>query len=473
MLARGVNAMIKKRGMEFLFEKIRPVFGQYKYRFINLECPITKLSYPPNKPFSFRADSSFVGILTAAGVTHATLANNHIDDQTADGATDTDNILAENGISAVGLREKEASVCKPAEISLERRKLAVFGALGIDMKSTNIWYSQDSVFLNSVKTYKKENPSAFVVVYVHWGNEYRKFPSIDQVSQARRLIDIGADMIIGHHPHVIESIQYYKGKPIFFSLGNLIFDQHDLDTKRGIIAGLTFRDSSVETDIVPYDIKEDRPVPLLPDERQGFKQSLLSISDEISLYDNDDGWRLKEKQPSSKDADTVGETIFSPIRIKDSFFDGSAELKKLSTMRGYKLRINDKRTGTADNLYLPYPVYRFDAGDINNDGRTDILLGVIKSTHFDPQVKKRLFIFRIDSSRLAPLWLGSRVCLNLIDFKPVAGRNGHRILTVEKDLNHLYCNGLYQWDNFGLKLIGYKNENSDEATAYRYFDHSN
>ncbi len=472
MLARGVDAMIKRRGMDFLFEKIRPVFLQYKYRFINLECPITKLSYPPNKPFCFRADSSFVGILTAAGVTHATLANNHIDDQTVAVAGDTYNILAENGIRAVGLREKEDQVCKPAEVSLGQRKLAVFGALGIDMKSSNIWYSRDSVFVNSVKTYKKENPSAFVLCYLHWGNEYRKFPSVDQVADARRLINIGADMIIGHHPHVIESIQYYKGKPIFFSLGNLIFDQHDPDTKRGIIVGLIFRDSSVETDIIPYDIKEDRPVPLSPEEKQGFKQSLLNISDEISLYDNDKGWRLNEKKPPSKDIDTVSESTFSPLRIKDAYFDGSAQLEKLSAMPGYRLKLNDRKTGITDNLYIPYPVYRFEAGDINNDGRTDVLLGVIKSTHFDPGIKKRLFIFRIDSSRLSPLWLGSRVCLGLVDFKPVAGRSGCGIMTVEEDLNHLYCNGLYRWDNFGLRLIGYKNENSNAATAYRYFDHT-
>ncbi|MGO9380343.1 MAG: CapA family protein [Dissulfurispiraceae bacterium] len=473
MLARGVRSTVEQKGKRFLFAKLEPLLGHYKYRFINLECPITNLNHPPKKPFSFNVDSSFVGILTAAGISHATLANNHTDDQTMAGATETYNFLIENGITPIGLKAKNDTTCVPAEINLGKRKVAVFGALGIDLKISNIWYGRNRFFLKSVQTYKKNNPSSFVICYLHWGIEYLKFPSFDQVQLAEKLIDVGADMIIGHHPHVIESIRYYKGKPIFYSLGNLIFDQGNPDTKEGIIAGLTFRDNTAETDIIPYDIEACRPVPLSSEEKQEFKESLMSISDSISLADNEHGWTMTEKssnQVAFSKTDTGKLKVFSSIRIKDSLFDGTAKLTKLKSMPGYKLIIEDTKTRTTDNLYIPYPVYRFYASDINNDGRTDVLLGVVKSTHFDPIVKKRLFIFRIDSSRLSPLWLGSRVCLKLVDFKPIHLQGRNRIMTVESEMNNLYCDGLYQWDNFGLRLIGYRNENSSRKIAYDYFN---
>ncbi len=473
MLSRGVKAKIARTGNEYLLSSIRPFLQEYKCRFVNLECPITGLNDPPDKPYCFRADSSEVGVLTFAGITHASLANNHIDDQTAAGATDTYRILNENGIAGIGLKRRGDTLCEPAEVNVGSRKVAVFGALGIPMNLSNIWYARDSLFLKSVQKYKLKNPASFVICYVHWGIEYRQLPSFDQTQLADQLIDLGADMIIGHHPHVIESISYYKGRPIFYSLGNLIFDQADPDTKKGIMVGLTFNDSSYQTELIPYDIREFRPVPITQDKKNGFKESLLNISDGIILTDDENGWTLRERKTDELAAsrgDIYGGMRFSPLVMKDSYFEGEADLIKLKSLPGYKLAVYDRYKKTTDNLYIPYPVYRFYTCDINNDGRIDILLGVVKSTHFDPVVRKRLFIFRIDSSRLSPLWLGSRVCRRLVDFKPVHLRRGNRILTVESEADILFSDGLYKWDNFGLKLIGYENENETRSSAYEYFD---
>ncbi len=258
---------------------------------------MTALSYPPNKPYSFRADTGYVGILTAAGITHATLANNHIDDQTARGADDTYRVLEKNGITPLGMKSVKASICRPAELVLNGRRVAVFAALGLVMRSPNVWYCLDSLFLKSIRLYKHDNPSAFVVCYLHWGTEYRRFPSQEQEHIAGEPVDAGADMIIGHHPHVIESIRYYRGRPILFSLGNFVFDQHYPDARRGIIAGLTFLDGAVRIDIIPYDIVEDRPVPMETKERQRFKRALLRLSPDISLVDDGDGWTVKETKP--------------------------------------------------------------------------------------------------------------------------------------------------------------------------------
>lgn len=296
MLARGVGGVIKKKGNDFLFEKILPELSRYKYRFINLECPLTPRSYPPRKLYSFRADTGCVSILRAAGITHATLANNHINDQGVAGASDTYRVLEDNRIVPIGLRSGKADTCLPPEIILGGRKIAVFGALGIDMKSHNVWYSLDSAFLGSVASYKRDNPSAFVVCYIHWGAEYRRRPTARQERIARTLIDSGADMIIGHHPHVVESIRYYKGKPVLYSLGNFIFDQRDAITRKGMVAGLAVLDGRVQVEIMPYNIVEDRPVPMNEDERKKFKETLLKISEGVDLVDDGSGWKVEEAE---------------------------------------------------------------------------------------------------------------------------------------------------------------------------------
>ncbi|MCL5268870.1 MAG: CapA family protein [Bacteroidetes bacterium] len=142
--------------------------------------------------------------------------------------------------------------------------------------------------------YKHDNPSVYIICYLHWGTEYRRFPSQEQEQIAAKLIDAGADMIIGHHPHVVESIRYYRGRSILFSLGNLVFDQRDAITKKGIIAGLAVRDGKVQVEITSYNIEGYRPVPMPLEDRESFKESILKISGDISFVDDGYGWTVHE-----------------------------------------------------------------------------------------------------------------------------------------------------------------------------------
>lgn len=149
---------------------------------------------------------------------------------------------------------------------------------------------------------------------------------------------------------------------------------------------------------------------------------------------------------------------------------GRALLEKLHALPGYKLSVKTDGKDASIDLHVPFPVYRFDAGDVNNDGNIDILLGVIKPTHFDPENRRRLFIFQIDRERLAPLWLGSRVCLELMDFHCIRQGTITMILTIERDKRGTFCNGLYRWQDFGLELVRYSNNEASYDTAQKYFD---
>jgi hypothetical protein len=119
-----------------------------------------------------------------------------------------------------------------------------------------------------------------------------------------------------------------------------------------------------------------------------------------------------------------------------------------------------------NNWRLPYPVYRFCTGDVNGDGQTDALVGVIKSTRYHPETAKRIFIFKmVDGKKVRPLWLGASLGATLVDFRFVDGRV--RALVTDGD-NH-YAVAEYEWKDFGLIFLHFIVENTNKENAIRQF----
>jgi len=156
------------------------------------------------------------------------------------------------------------------------------------------------------------------------------------------------------------------------------------------------------------------------------------------------------------------------IALNNDFFKGKAAIHDLSNERGFKISLTDSSGTQTDRIIFSYPYYRFDSADVNHDGRTEILIGLIKKTEFDPTPKKRMFILRIDDGQLRPLWLGSKVCQELIDFKTQP--NGI-IQTLEKTKTGKYAVGHYTWQSFGLTLLQYTYTEQPYDYAYSRFIH--
>lgn len=132
------------------------------------------------------------------------------------------------------------------------------------------------------------------------------------------------------------------------------------------------------------------------------------------------------------------------------------ELNKLNEIK-YELNAFTFRKDSLINISrwpLDYEVFRFDNGDVNRDGTTDILIGVIKPTRFDSICRKRLFIFKLIDGNIRPLWLGSRVSQPLIDFK-FHSENTGIIRTIELERNNTYLVAEYSWKGFGLDFKRY------------------
>lgn len=200
---------------------------------INNEFPYsTRGSQAPDKQFTFRVDPSYVSVLKEAGIDIVTIANNHVLDYGTDALSDTFQTLDEAGIDYAGAGD---SLQRASRLITKKVNGHTFGFLAASrvfpVVSWNVEVAQPGVFsaydpeklICAVKDASKQ--CDFLCVYVHWGIERSTTPEAYQVSMAHALIDAGADAVIGAHPHVLQGVEYYNGKPVFYSLGNFIFYQ--------------------------------------------------------------------------------------------------------------------------------------------------------------------------------------------------------------------------------------------------------
>jgi poly-gamma-glutamate synthesis protein (capsule biosynthesis protein) len=267
MLDKGVRQQIEIEGIDALFESVAPLFRSCDAVVVNLECPVTERNMPINKRFIFRAEPQWLPALKKAGITHAALANNHTNDHARQGLVDTYNHLKNNDLIPTGAGKNADAAAKPVIIEKGKTKVAIFNSVLIPLE--NWMYLPDnfsicqlsaSELCENIKIFSEENKKCKIVVVLHWGVEYSEKPTPDQRQQAYKLIEAGADAIIGHHPHVPQILEYYQNKPIFYSLGNFIFDNKHPAAQKGILAKLTFSQTDIKTQTLHFEIKKFKPI---------------------------------------------------------------------------------------------------------------------------------------------------------------------------------------------------------------------
>lgn len=216
-----------------LAESMLAELTQADITMVNNEFPYsTRGTQAPDKQFTFRIDPSYVSLLQEAGVDIVTLANNHVLDYGADALTDTFQTLDRAGIAYAGAGDSLERACRLVTKTANGRTFGFLAASRVfPVVSWNVENAQPGVFsaydpaklVEAVKA--AQTRCDFLCVYVHWGIERSETPEDYQISMAHALIDAGADAVIGAHPHVLQGVEYYKEKPVFYSLGNFIFYQ--------------------------------------------------------------------------------------------------------------------------------------------------------------------------------------------------------------------------------------------------------
>lgn len=184
----------------------------------------------PDKQFTFRLSPERVSVFQELGIDLVTLANNHALDFGTDALVDTCDVLDQAGIYHVGAGRNLDEACEPVIITENGRSIGFLGASRVipvgswnaSSSSPGMLTTYDPALLLEQIGRLRETCD-YVVVYVHWGIEKKDHPEEYQRALGKQYIDAGADLVIGSHPHVLQGIEYYKGKPIVYSLGNFIF----------------------------------------------------------------------------------------------------------------------------------------------------------------------------------------------------------------------------------------------------------
>lgn len=200
---------------------------------INNEFPFsTRGTQAPDKQFTFRVNPDRVSVLTDMGVDIAGLANNHVLDYGSDALLDTFDTLDRAGIDYMGAGN---DLSRASALITKEAGGKTFGFLAasrvIPVVSWDVQNSSPGVFTTYDPTQliaaieAARDRCDYLTVFVHWGIERDEYPQDYQISMAEQYIDAGADLVIGSHPHVLQGIAYYKDKPVFYSLGNFIFNQ--------------------------------------------------------------------------------------------------------------------------------------------------------------------------------------------------------------------------------------------------------
>ena len=205
----------------YFFENVKSVFEADDLTIVNFEGTLTDSTTREDKQFAFKADKSYAEILTDGFVEAANLANNHSKDYGEQSYNDTMDALDKAGITNFGYDRVAIKKVKGIKVGLVGTYVLADG-LGVkDSMEKNI---QDL----------KDEGAQVIIASFHWGEEKAEYPNDVQVELAHAAIDAGADLVLGHHPHVLQGIEQYKGKNIVYSLGNFCFGGNmypsDMDT---------------------------------------------------------------------------------------------------------------------------------------------------------------------------------------------------------------------------------------------------
>jgi len=246
MLGRHVEVLSRRHTAAYIIKGIAPFFTT-KERIVitNFESAMASPHVPsPSGSFQFSTATSTLAVLEALTVNFASLANNHTLDYGAAGFKTTVKALADRGIVAFGhpitVNEQSVAYIEAGEYTV--------GLLGIHTLFSNPSREE----LKTVIDVMKER-SDFQVAYVHWGNEYELVHSRAQATLAADLVAAGIDAVVGHHPHVTQDIQLIGDVPVFYSLGNFIFDQYfSVDVQQGYLLGLTLAKDEVTYRLYPH-----------------------------------------------------------------------------------------------------------------------------------------------------------------------------------------------------------------------------
>jgi len=475
--SREVERIVKKQNdINYPFLKIRDYLKSADLVFGNLETPITQGPEIPDFEMIFRSNPGTEQALKQAGFSIFSLANNHTPNFGEKGLKDTFNFLGSAGIKYVGAGQNEQEAYQPVYVEKRGIKFAFLAYNDIDVvpayygASANRFgtaFMRIDKMTEAVKEAKQK--ADFVIVSMHAGIEYARKPNNSQINFAHAAIDAGADLVIGHHPHVVQTLEKYKGKYIFYSLGNFVFDQpQSEETKEGLAIKIYFAKNGInKISLLPV-VMENLAQPEMVNKNEADKilQRLNYPQANQNIYSWNNGNNNFEKR-------TKG-AIYSDISKNGGIISKQerVDLDNDSVLENYDLE-NGKLTITENEKMIwqspsNWWIDDFILADSNNDGVMDINSSLWKSGSFgtskpfwvkenDMSVKNHFFVLDFSGGLIKQVWGSSNLVEPNCEFKiaDVDNDGKNDLVVVEGYYSQKpKCDGNYvavwKWNDWGF-----------------------
>jgi poly-gamma-glutamate synthesis protein (capsule biosynthesis protein) len=251
---RNVADLIASAGGAAPLAEVAPTLKAADVAVGNLESTLSDGGSPAKgKDVTFRGDPAAIAGLKEAGFDAVSIANNHVLDYGADALADSISLLDEAGITHAGAGKDQAAAWKPASFEANGAKVAYLafshivpaGFIAQPDRAGMASGRMDMQLVDDAIREAKKNHD-YVLVSFHWGVEYEDFANATQEQNAHRAVDAGADMVLAHHPHVIQGVEFYKGRLIAYSLGDFVFDHYSRKTGEAFILNAKLGPNGVE-----------------------------------------------------------------------------------------------------------------------------------------------------------------------------------------------------------------------------------
>jgi len=317
MLGRGVGSRLEKQGKGFIyaFEKVADILKEGDIVFGNLEGPISDRTHSLTALSKENKDGKYVlkGKVAAfeaikyAGFNMLSLANNHILDYYEQALFDTFEILDQNNIAYSGAGR---NLDEAREAAIVEKNGIKIGLLSYTDMAEVVYRGNPSISFIAGENkagvaprkleYIREDIGKvrdnvdILIISLHWGVEESFDVTPQQVEFAHELIDLGADVILGHHPHQFQGIEIYKGKPVIYSLGNFIFDQNDPENQEAFIINLDYKNNELVnmTAIPVRTIKKSQVVAVTGVDAEALLRREIELSSKLNTKCSIDGDKL-------------------------------------------------------------------------------------------------------------------------------------------------------------------------------------
>ncbi len=347
----GVRSKVKSFGGDYLFSGVKEKFINSDLVFGNLETVLSNKNINEKQLLSveMRGESHIVKCLKESGFNCINIANNHSLQHGNEAFWDTVSLLEDYDISVVGLHEGRKWNCKPVIMNIKHKTIGILGYAFEYEK----YYSGEPCYAfgdsaGIEKDIKLLRPNVDVlIVSCHWGNEFLNYPSREIVKLARSMVDAGVDIVVGHHPHVLQGIESYNNGLIAYSLGNFIFDM--LWEKRlvetMILSGNITQNNSVNYKIWPVKINRNYCPELLKNDakealEQWIQEISLPIKENICFSINEERYKKEAKIQLNKNRLRAYKYFLRNIykykkqylfqQLKRTFFSKIEDLVKIS-----------------------------------------------------------------------------------------------------------------------------------------------